>query len=97
MDRSFFMLNRSQMAKALGDGSLALLFAGEAPRQSADQYYSYYANRSFVYMTGLEKASAGFVLAMEKQSGRVRETLFILPPDAHAERWNGRRLKPNEA
>lgn len=97
MDRSFFMLNRSQMAQALGNGSLALLFAGEAPRQSADQYYSYYANRSFVYMTGLEKASAGFVLAMEKQNGRVVETLFILPPDAHAERWNGRRVKPDDA
>ena len=97
MDRSFHMLNRSQMVDKLPDGSLALMFAGEAPRQSADQFYSYYANRSFVYMTGLEKASAGFVLAIEKQNGQAKETLFLLPPDAHAERWNGRRVKPDEA
>ena len=97
MDRSFHMLNRSQMVEKLPDGSLALMFAGEAPRQSADQFYSYYANRSFVYMTGLEKASAGFVLAIEKQNGAAKETLFLLPPDAHAERWNGRRVKPDEA
>lgn len=91
------MLNRAQMMEKLPEGSAALMFAGKAPCQSGDQFYSYYANRSFVYMTGLEKASAGFVLVLEKIGGAVKETVFILPPDAHAERWNGRRVQPDEA
>ena len=33
----------------------------------------------------------------EKHGEDVHETLFILPPDAHAERWTGRRMKPDEA
>lgn len=97
MDKSFFAQNRREAFETLGEGSLALVFSGEALRQSADQYYEFYANRNFTYLTGLEKASQGFVLAACKEGGAVTETLFLLPPDAHAERWTGRRVKPDEA
>ena len=97
MDKAFFTGNRRALYESLDEGELLLLFAGKAPRQSSDQYYPYYANRNFVYLTGLDKASAGFVLLARRQGGAVSERLYILPPDAHAERWNGRRVQPDEA
>lgn len=98
MNRSFYMQNRRELYARIPDDALIVLFAGEAPRQSADAYYPFFANRNFVYLTGAGESNAqNFVLMAEKQGGDVHETLFILPADAHAERWNGRRLKASEA
>ena len=98
MEQIFYVENRRTLYEALEDGTLLVLFAGKAPRQSADAYYPFFASRNFVYLTGLSGAEAqGFVLMAEKSGGAVMETLFILRPDARAERWTGRRLSSDEA
>lgn len=97
MDRSFHMENRRELYASQPDGTMFLFFAGQAPHQSADAYYPFFANRNFVYLTGLNGLeSHDFVLMAKKWNDEVEETLFILPPDAHEERWTGRRLTPEE-
>ncbi|MGI6183756.1 MAG: aminopeptidase P N-terminal domain-containing protein [Candidatus Fimadaptatus sp.] len=98
MDKSFYIENRADLYSRVGNDAIIVMLAGHAPRRSADAYYGFYCNRNFAYITGASDASTqGFVFMAEKHGGNVRETLFILPPDAHAERWNGRRMKPDEA
>lgn len=58
--------------------------------------YPFFADRNFVYLTGLQCRSA-VLLAAKDADGRVEERLYLLPPDAHAERWTGVRVKPLEA
>lgn len=95
MDKQFYLGNRTKLYQSLADGTIAVLFSGHAPRKTQDELYPFYANRNFVYLTGLEQERS--VLVADKLDGKVREALFLLPPDAHAERWNGSRLKPHEA
>ena len=94
MEASFHQKNRENLFAALPDHSLAVLFSGEAPRQSADAYYPFFCNRNFLYLTGVD--FAGFTLLLEKVNGTVKETLYILPKDAFAERWTGRRPSAEE-
>ena len=94
MDRTFHIENRKNLAERLPKGSLALMFSGSAPRKTADEYYPFFADRSFVYMTGVEYQ--GLALLLQIDPDGVKETMFILPPDAHAERWNGARIKADE-
>lgn len=97
MDKSFHIGNRKKLYETLEDGAVAVLFSGNAPRQSADAYYPFFANRNFVYLTGISGAeAAGFIFMAQKAGGNVTETIFILPPDEHLERWNGTRLKADE-
>jgi len=97
MNSSFHAANREALYNSLSDGTLLLSFAGEAPRLSADAYYPFFANRNFVYLTGLGGTeSQGFILLAKKENGTVEETIFALPPDTLAERWNGRRLRYDE-
>ena len=97
MHHSFHTANRKALYDSLPDGTFLLSFAGEALRQSADAYYPFFANRNFVYLTGLGGAEPkGFVLLAKKAGGIVEETIFALPPDLLAERWNGRRLPFDE-
>lgn len=95
MDKLFYAGNRKRLYESLPDGAIVVLFSGHAPRKTQDELYPFYANRNFVYLTGVEQERS--VLAAEKLGGRVRERMFLLPPDAFAERWTGKRLKPQEA
>lgn len=95
MDAAFHIQNRNTLYATLKPGSLAVLFSGHAPLKTGDEFYPFYAERNFVYLTGLE--SEGFILMASIQESGVQETLFILPPDLLKERWTGRRVKPAEA
>lgn len=95
MDKAFHQQNRQELYPTLPADSLLLLFSGHAPRKTSDENYPFFADRSFVYYTGIEQEDS--VLAACKDAGGVNETLFLLPKDAYLERWNGRRLSPEEA
>lgn len=95
MNKEFHQGNRKELYARLEPGSLLLLFCGHAPRKTGDEDYPFFADRSFVYYTGIEQQDSIFA-AIVDESG-AKEMLFMLPPDAHAERWTGRRLKADEA
>ena len=95
MENTFHQQNRQELYARLPADSLLLLFSGHAPRKTGDEDYPFFADRSFVYYTGIEQADS--VLAALKDTSGVSEMLFMLPPDAHLERWNGRRLRAEEA
>lgn len=95
MNSDFYKGNRKRLYESLPDRTLLLLFSGSSIRKTADENYSFYADRSFLYMTGIEQEHT--VLMAEKGEGEVKETIFILPSDKLAERWTGKRFTPDEA
>jgi Xaa-Pro aminopeptidase len=95
MDASFHAANRKKLMASLPDGALAVLFAGKAPRQSADAYYPFFAGRNYLYLAGVEFED--FILVLQKHNETERETLYVLPKDPLRERWTGRRYSPEEA
>ena len=95
MENTFHQQNRRELYPLLPANSLLLLFSGHAPRKTGDEDYPFFADRSFLYYTGIAQADS--VLAVVKDASGASETLFMLPPDAYLERWNGRRLRGEEA
>lgn len=90
LPRSFHRGNRQELYAKLPENSAIVLFAGEAPRRSADQKYGFFANRNFVYLTGMEEEHLIFLAV--KQDGTVTETIYLQQPDPMAERWTGKRI-----
>ncbi len=95
MEQSFYVENRRALYRKLTPGSLVLLFAGKAPRKTADEYYPFFAKRNFLYMTGVQQQGLVFA-AVVGEGDSADETMYILPPDEHAERWMGARIKADE-
>ncbi|MCI9216647.1 MAG: M24 family metallopeptidase [Dorea sp.] len=95
MEPQFFKENRKAFMSCLEDESLALFFSGSPVRRTSDENYSFFADRNFVYLTGIEQKET--ILMMEKTDGEVKETIFLLPPDIYEERWSGRRIKTEKA
>ncbi len=96
MDKSFHMGNRERLYAAMKPASLLVMFSGEDIRKTNDEYWPFFTERNFYYLTGLDSHDFA-LLAIKDASGAVSERVYILPPDPMAERWTGRRIKPAEA
>ncbi len=95
MDSRFFRGNRQKLYDGMKPHSLLVIFSGEEVRKTNDEFYPFFADRNFVYLTGIEQKES--VLFAMKGDHEVHECLYLLPPDPMKERWTGRRLKAIEA
>ncbi len=96
MEKEFHMGNRQRLYARLEPESLLVMFAGTELRKSADACYPFFADRNFVYLTGVEQKQS-VLLAGKDAAGAVFERLYVLPKDAMAERWTGTRLEHAQA
>ncbi|MDD7740193.1 MAG: aminopeptidase P N-terminal domain-containing protein [Fusicatenibacter sp.] len=96
MNADFHKNVRSRLYASLPSGSLTAIFSGVEVRKTNDEFYPFFADRNFVYLTGLECKEA-ILLAAKDSDDSVWERLYILPPDAMAERWTGKRIRPSKA
>ena len=94
--RDIYQERRLRLMDSTGGPCIACIFSGRAPMRSADETYPFVVNRSFYYLTGLDREN--MVLLMQKDhSGVIRESLYIEPYDAMLEKWVGGRMRPREA
>ena len=96
IDREFFRGNRKRLYDMMEKDSIAVMFSGVEIRKTNDEYYPFFAERDFVYLTGIDQKES-ILVATKDSSGGVTERLYVLPSDLMAERWTGRRLTPAEA
>ena len=96
MHRDFYQGNRNRFYQSMEPGSMAVFFSGEEVRKTNDEFYPFFSDRNFVYLTGISCKEAA-LLALKDQDGGAREILYLLPPDPMTERWTGTRIKPDQA
>jgi Xaa-Pro aminopeptidase len=94
MDKQFHIQNRQRFFNEMPDNSVAVFFSGEAPRKTADSYYTFFADRNYLYLSGVDYE--GLILLLTKINDKTEERLYILPKDTIKERWNGYRYRAEE-
>ena len=95
INKEEYAQRREKIYNSIEDNSVVILFAGAAPKRSADENYEFVINRNFYYLTGIKQESSIFLAY--KQDGIVTDYLFILEENENIEKWTGRRLKVDEA
>ena len=70
MTAEFHKANRQRLYAEMKNGSAAVFFSGSAPRQSADAYYTFFTNRNFLYLTGIN--SRGSCWSPQKSAAMCR-------------------------
>lgn len=93
--KDLFIRNREKLSAYLNDGDLVLLYQGCAPKSTADAHYTFKPNKNFFYFTGLNQEQ--FIVAIQKNNGKIDATLFIEYPNYDVEKWHGRKLKKEAA
>jgi Xaa-Pro aminopeptidase len=94
VDKQFYVGNRQKLAAQMADNEAMLFFSGESLRKSADEDFPFFANRNFLYLTGIKQEQSALLL--QKRNGLVSECLFVAKPDFEREVWTGRRLTQAE-
>lgn len=96
MDQAFYTQNRAKLYQRLKENSLLVLFSGTEVRKTNDEFYPFYTNRDFLYLTGLDQKELALI-AQKDSAGNISEKVYLLPADPMAERWTGQRIKPQQA
>jgi Xaa-Pro aminopeptidase len=94
MHKRFYIENRRRLAAQMTEKDAMLFFGGESVRKTADENFSFFANRNFLYLTGIKQEQSA--LLIEKRGSLVSECLFVTRPDFEREIWTGRRLTEAE-
>ncbi len=95
IEKKEYSQRREKIYNTIEDNSVVILYAGCAPKKSADENYEFIVNRNFYYLTGISQENSIFLAY--KQDGIVNEFLFILENDENIEKWVGRRTTVEEA
>jgi len=90
-----YELHRNSIARYLEEKDIVIIFAGKAPKSTADALYEFKTNKNFYYFTGIDRE--GFILAMHKTAQGVESTLFIEKPNYDIEKWTGKKLSMEES
>lgn len=96
MQKEFYIGNRKRLYEKMEEGSLLVLFSGKEKRKTNDEYYPFYTDRNFLYLTGIDSKEA-ILLVKKENRNTITEQLYILPPNMLVERWSGARIKEDEA
>ena len=85
-----FDARRAKLFETLPENSVVLIFSGVSKIISEDEFYPFYPNRDFFYLTGIEQENSTLMLI--KCPGERKEYLFLDEYNELKERWTGKRL-----
>lgn len=94
MNKEFYQGNRIKVLDKIKDNSILILFAGKAPKKSADENYPFTVNRNFYYLTGIEEEE--HILVLSKINGVSKEYIFIKEVNEVLEKWEGKTIRKEE-
>ena len=70
MKGQFYKAKRRKLLEKVKDNSVIVLFAGNAPKKTADEAYPFTPNRNFYYLTGVQEPD--HILLMSKINGKEK-------------------------
>lgn len=92
---NYFKDRRNKVLEQMHTNEMAIFFAGEPVRNSADSEFEFNSNRNYYYLTGINEPSG--ILVLMKQGFQSSETLFIRDIDYDKEKWIGRFISVEQS
>ena len=93
--KQLYIERRQQLLAEKSGPCLAFIFSGKAPMRSADEAYGFSVDRSFYYLTGIDRENMVLMLTKDLD-GNVSERIFIEPYSEFLAKWVGGRMKADE-
>lgn len=95
MKKEVYVKNRENLMETIEDNSIVIMFAGNAPKKTADEVYPFTPNRNFYYLSGINEEE--HILVMSKFNSQMSQKLFLKEIDLNMEMWTGKTLRDSEA
>ena len=92
-----FIQNRKRFIDKMEKGSIAVFNSNDELPYNGDAIHRFKQNADLVWLTGIEQEDTMLVLFPDNPDPKYREVLVLVRPNEVKEKWDGHRLRTNEA
>jgi len=92
-----FTGNRSRFMAALPPGAIAIFVSNDETTSNGDAHYPFRQNSDLFWLSGIQQEDSMVILFPDHPDPRYREVLVLVRPNEMKEKWDGRRLRAEEA
>jgi len=92
-----FTANRARFIKEMSPGSIAVFVSNDEMPSNGDAHYPFRQNSNLFWLSGIHQEDSMVILYPDHPEERYREVLVLIRPNEMKEKWDGRRLRAEEA
>lgn len=89
--------NRKRFIKKMKPNSVAIFPGNPVLSTNGDAIYTYQPNSDVVWLSGIVQEKSMVILYPDNPDKSAREVLVLLRPNEHLEKWEGHKLRKDEA
>jgi Xaa-Pro aminopeptidase len=97
LNPAIFSQNRSRFIARMEKNSIAIFNSNDELPTNADQLHKFKQNSDLFWLTGIEQEDTMLILFPDNPDPKYREVLVLVRPNELKEKWDGHRLRANEA
>ena len=97
LNAELFIQNRKRFIEKMDKGSIAIFNSNDELPFNGDAIHRFKQNADLVWLTGIEQEDTMLILFPGYPDPKYREVLVLVKPNELKEKWDGHRLKVNEA
>lgn len=95
--QTLFNKNRERLIKKMKPNSIAIFPGNPVLPTNGDAIYTYRPNADVVWLSGVIQEKTMVILYPDNPDKTAREVLVLIRPNEHLEKWEGHKLRKEEA
>ena len=97
LNANIFIQNRKRFAEKMDKEAIAIFNSNDELPSNGDAIHCFKQNADLVWLTGIEQEDTMLVIFPDNPDPKYREVLVLVRPNELKEKWDGHRLRANEA
>ncbi|MFZ1529639.1 MAG: aminopeptidase P family protein [Ferruginibacter sp.] len=97
LNADLFVQNRSRFVERMDKNSIAIFNSNDELPMNGDAIHRFKQNSDLFWLTGIEQEDSMLVLFPDNPDAKYREVLVLVRPNELKEKWDGHRLRVEEA
>ena len=97
LNPGIFIQNRSRFIAKMEKGSIAIFNSNDELPANGDQLHRFIQNSDLFWLSGIEQEDSMVILFPDNPDPKYREVLVLVRPNELKEKWDGHRLRVDEA
>ncbi len=97
LNPEIFIKNRERFSKELKPNSIAIFVSNDEVPSNGDAIYTFKQNSDLFWLSGVTQEDSMVIIFPDHPDPKYREVLVLVRPNELKEKWDGKRLRADEA
>ncbi|HEY1113129.1 MAG TPA: aminopeptidase P N-terminal domain-containing protein, partial [Chitinophagaceae bacterium] len=97
LNSELFITNRRRFVERMKPNSIAIFVSNDEVPSNGDAIYPFKQNSDLYWLSGIEQEDTMVILFPDNPDPKYREVLVLVRPNELKEKWDGKRLRKEEA